>query len=204
MSTNENNNNRRTREPARRVFAEEFNQAEFMFKEGDSDQSPKYVLLPSGQRANRIMFIGTLTETEDLQGESNRRGQVTDGTDTFYVYAGQYQPNASAALGRIDAPEYVAVVGKPEVFTSDDGDTYVNVRAERIVAVDESSRHNWVGDAAEQTMKRIQSLRETEEFDDPNYDPYEHYGEEVVNSVPDTVVSALEHLAEDIDGDTEE
>lgn len=169
-----------------------------MFKEGSSDQSPKFLLLPSGEKANRIMFIGTLTDKEQLKGDNNWRGQVSDPTGTFYVYAGQYQPEAAAALSRLDAPEYVAVIGKPETFTNDEGETYVSVRAERVVAIDESSRHNWVADAAEQTMERVQRLRDTEEFEDPNYDPYEHYGEDVVNSVPDTVVTALEHLADDL------
>lgn len=201
MSTNENN--RRQREPARRVFAEEYNQATYMFKEGESDQSPKYVLLPSGEKANRIMFIGTLTDKEQLNGDNNWRGQISDPTGTFYVYAGQYQPDAAAALSRLDAPEYVAVVGKPETFTNDEGETYVNVRAEQIVAIDESSRHNWVADAAEQTMARLQALEEVEEFDDSNYDPYERYGEDVVNSVYETVVTALENLADDLGEDPE-
>jgi RPA family protein len=202
MSTNENNS-RPSREPARRVFAEEYNQASFQFKEGSSDQSPKFVLLPSGEKANRVMFIGTLTDKEQLNGDNNWRGQVSDPTGTFYVYAGQYQPEAAAALSQLEAPEYVAVIGKPETFTNDDGETYVSVRAEQVVAIDESSRHNWVADAAERTMDRYQTLTDTESFEDSNYDPYERYGEEVVNAVPETVVTALEHLSDDL-GETDE
>jgi len=37
-----------TREVARRVFASEFNDAEFTFKESDDERAPLYALLPTG------------------------------------------------------------------------------------------------------------------------------------------------------------
>lgn len=193
MSTN----TRPRREPARRVFAEEFNQATHVFKAGDSEQSPNYALLPSGERANRVLFIGTITDKEEVGG-GGLRARVSDPTGTFFIYAGQYQPEAQAALGGIEPPEYVAVVGKPEVFSPEDSDdVYVSVRAERIVTIDEAFRHVWVRDAAEQTLNRLQALNESDgEFETPDDDVYEHYGEEVVNSVSETVVTALEHLSE--------
>lgn len=196
MSTNQT----QRREPARRVFAEEYNQASFIFKEGDSERSPKYALLPSGESANRVFFIGTLTDKEQLSGENNWRGQISDPTGTFFTYAGKYQPEAAAALSQLEAPEYVAVIGKPDTFTNEEEDeVYVNVRAERIVAIDEAFRHVWVGDAARSTIERLEELYATEEFDDRNYDPYEHYGEEVIADVEEAVIEALEHLAEDME-----
>jgi RPA family protein len=59
-----------TREVARRVFAREFNDAGYTFKESDDERAPVYSLLPTGERANRILAVGTLTETEDVGEDS--------------------------------------------------------------------------------------------------------------------------------------
>ncbi|MFA5222629.1 MAG: nucleic acid-binding protein, partial [Methanoregula sp.] len=58
------------REPARRVFAGELRECRYQFKDGEDEKSPTYVLLPSGERSNRIFLVGTLTEKQ-RQGEQN-------------------------------------------------------------------------------------------------------------------------------------
>ncbi|MDX1746991.1 MAG: DNA-binding protein, partial [Halobacteriales archaeon] len=103
-----------TREVAHRVFAREFNDATHTFKESDDERAPVYLLLPTGAAANRIFVVGTLTETEDVGQDSEYwRGRVVDPTGTFFVYAGQYQPEAASALREAEPPAYVAVAGKP-------------------------------------------------------------------------------------------
>ncbi|MFB6177809.1 MAG: DNA-binding protein, partial [Halobaculum sp.] len=52
-----------TREVARRVFAAEFNDGSHSFKESEDERAPLYLLLPTGERANRVFLVGTLTET---------------------------------------------------------------------------------------------------------------------------------------------
>ncbi|MDD1729857.1 MAG: nucleic acid-binding protein, partial [Methanospirillum sp.] len=42
------------REPARRVFAAELRETTHHFKEGTEDKSPTFVLLPTGERCNRV------------------------------------------------------------------------------------------------------------------------------------------------------
>jgi RPA family protein len=58
------------REPARRVFAAEFRDIRHQFREGDDDKSPTFALLPTGDRCNRVLAIGTLTEKQK-QGDQN-------------------------------------------------------------------------------------------------------------------------------------
>ena len=70
MSESESDSESVSREVAQRVFAGEFNDASYTFKESDDDRAPVYLLLPSGERANRVFIVGTLTETEDV-GEDN-------------------------------------------------------------------------------------------------------------------------------------
>jgi len=184
-----------TREVAQRVFAREFNDGSETFKESDDERAPVYLLLPTGERANRIFFVGTLTETEDVGSDSEYwQGRVVDPTGTFYVYAGQYQPEAASALREISPPEYVAVAGKPRTFETDDGETNVAVRPESITVVDDAARDRWVVEAAERTVERIQSFDDdTNEYArmaTERYDlPVENYRR--------AAVSALESLEED-------
>ena len=184
-----------TREVAQRVFAREFNDGSETFKESDEERAPVYLLLPTGERANRIFFVGTLTETEDVGSDSEYwQGRVVDPTGTFYVYAGQYQPEAASALRELEPPEYVAVAGKPRTFETDDGETNVAVRPESITVVDDAARDRWVVEAAERTIKRIGAFEDdTNEYArmaTERYDlPVENYRR--------AAVSALESLEEE-------
>jgi RPA family protein len=155
-----------TREVARRAFATEFNDATYMFRESDEEMAPNYGLLPTGERANRVYFVGTLTEKEDI-GDDNEywRGRVVDPTGTFFVYAGQYQPEPASVLRDIEPPEYVAVVGKPRTYETDDGEVNVSVRPESITRVDADTRDRWVAETAERTIERLRQFNdETNEY----------------------------------------
>ncbi|SFL27473.1 hypothetical protein SAMN04487950_3181 [Halogranum rubrum] len=148
-----------SREVARRVFAEEFNDAGYTFKESDDERAPVYLLLPTGERANRVFVVGTLTEKEDVGEDSEYwRGRIVDPTGTFFVYAGQYQPEAASALRELDAPSYVAIVGKPRTFETDDGSINVSVRPESITEVNAATRDRWVVETAQRTLERIDSF----------------------------------------------
>jgi RPA family protein len=190
-----------TREVARRVFAREFNDASYTFKESDDDRAPVYVLLPTGQRANRVFLVGTLTETEDVGEDSEYwQGRVVDPNgDTFFMYAGQYQPDAASMLRELEPPAYVAVVGKPRTYETDEGDVNVSVRPESISEVDEATRDRWVVEAAERTLERIRRFTDADP-EDPDIDEYiqmahEQYGDDV-KPYRQSVVGALESMEE--------
>ncbi|ESS11994.1 MAG: uncharacterized protein conserved in archaea [uncultured archaeon A07HR60] len=145
-----------TREVARRVFAQEFNDAGYTFKESADERAPQYLLLPTGERANRVFLMGTLTEKEDIGGDSEYwQGRIIDPTGTFFTYAGQYQPEAAAELRDLNPPAYVAIVGKPRTFETDDGAVRVSVRPESITTVNAEPRGRWVVETAEQTLDRV-------------------------------------------------
>ena len=145
-----------TREVARRVFASEFNDAGYTFKESDDERAPVYLLLPTGESANRVFFVGTLTEKEDVGEDSEYwLGRIVDPTGTFFVYAGQYQPEAASKLRELEPPAYVAVVGKPRTYETDDGTVRVSVRPESITTVDAAVRDRWVAETAQRTVERV-------------------------------------------------
>jgi len=179
-----------TREVARRAFASEFNDAEFTFKESDDERAPLYALLPTGESANRVFVVGTLTETEDIGDDSEYwRGRVVDPTGTFFVYAGQYQPDAASALRDAETPQYVAVVGKPRTFETDDGSVNVSLRPESITEVDEATRDRWVVETAERTMARLDAF--DEEANEYAERARAEYGEDV-SAYRQAVLEALE------------
>ncbi len=151
------------REPARRVFAAELRETRIHFREGDDEKSPTYVLLPTGERCNRVFLVGTLTEKKK-QGEQNMfyRARVVDPTGTFFIMAGSYQPEAMQQIARIEAPAFVAVAGKPNVYETPDGATLISVRCESITAVDKDTRDRWVLDCAQATLDRIDQMGSTQ------------------------------------------
>ncbi len=163
MSTNPRDMPRREgafeREPARRVFASELRECRYQFRDGEDEKSPTFVLLPSGERSNRLFIVGTLTE-KSRQGEQNvfYRGRVVDPTGTFFVMAGSYQPEAMQQLAKIEPPQFVAVIGKPNLYQKPDGSFMNSVRIESVTVVDKETRDLWVLDAAKQTLDRIDAF----------------------------------------------
>jgi uncharacterized protein len=144
------------REPARRVFAAELRECRYQFRDGEDEKSPTFVLLPTGERCNRIFLVGTLTEKQ-RQGDQNifYRGRVVDPSGTFFVMAGSYQPEAMQQIAKIDPPAFVAVIGKPNLYQTPDGAFLVSVRVESITVVDKETRDLWVLDTAARTLDRI-------------------------------------------------
>jgi RPA family protein len=175
------------REVAKRVFAGEFRDASHTFKESDEERAPTYLLLPTGEKANRIFAVGTVTEKEDIGTDSEYwKARVVDPTGTFLVYAGQYQPEAVDVIRDVETPEYVAVVGKPDTYEpeGEDGDVITSIRPESLSVVDADTRDRWIAETAKRTLERI-------EGGDRRDEAREIYGERDYRRI---VTEALENL----------
>ncbi|MCX9009972.1 MAG: DNA-binding protein [Candidatus Methanoperedens sp.] len=151
------------REVAHRIFAAEFKESNLQAKEGQDQYSPSYLLTPTGAKCNRVFIVGTLTEKEDV-GTDNEfwRGRIVDPTGAFFVTAGQYQPEAAQVLAKVTPPEFIAVIGKPNTFTTKEGNMLTSIRAESLQIVDAATRDRWVLDAAKHTMARLEKLKGNE------------------------------------------
>lgn len=183
------------RQIARRVFAREFNDATYTFKESNEERAPVYALLPSGERANRVFVAGTLTETQDVGSDSEYwQGRVVDPSGTFFVYAGQYQPEAANVLREAEPPVYVSIVGKPRTYETDDGDVNVSLRPESISIVDDGTRDRWVVETALRTVERAA---------DPGTDPteYDRMATEQYERSPEQYKQDAIGVLEEIDAD---
>jgi RPA family protein len=153
-----------SREVARRIFLEELKGSNYSFRDGEDQHqyAPQYVLTPTGAKCNRVFLVGTLTERDDIGGDTEYwRGRVVDPTGSILIYAGQYQPEAAQILANIEPPAFVAVVGKPSLYQTEDGNIIISVRAEAIQPVDESTRNQWILDTARRTEERLKSLKST-------------------------------------------
>lgn len=189
-TTNESEEQVSQRHEAKRVFAAEFNDASYVFTESDSDMAPNYTLLPTGERANRVLMIGTLMEIEDREAGGSRfvNGRINDGHSNFFVTASRYQKDAASTLRNLNTPTIVVVVGKPNHWENNEGEHRVNIRPEAIVEVTNNERYEWVMETVDQTINRIEA--------------YDNVTEQDVNngSAPSDIKKAMEVY--DIDPDT--
>ncbi|MFB6111451.1 MAG: hypothetical protein ABEJ35_02830 [Halobacteriaceae archaeon] len=150
---------RSSREVAYRVFAAEYESATHTYRESDEERAPNYVVTPTGVRVNRLFAVGVLTETERVGDGDVLRARVVDPTGAFVVYAGQYQPDALAALEDAEPPTFLAVTGKANTFTPEGSDrTYSSIRPESVAEVDADTRDRWVVSTAEHTLRRIAAM----------------------------------------------
>ena len=167
------------REPAKRVFAAELRETRLQFKDGNDEKSPVYVILPTGERCNRIFFCGQMTQKEKKGDDTPfYTARVTDPTGIFFINAGSYQQEAMAKISKIEQGMYVSVIGKPVVRTTPDGSVFVSVRVENISVTDIDTAKIWIDDAAKATLDRIAVFGKTddsikaEEFYNTNLDVY--------------------------------
>ena len=148
------------REAAWRLFAGELNSSS-LEKKGDDEKSPSYLITPLGAMVNRVMVAGVLTDKENKGSEDDPiwNGRIQDVSGSYYINVGRYQPEASAALADLDTPEFVAVIGKIRTYSPDGTRTFVSIRPERIIKIEEAERNLWVLETAKSTWDRIIKMR---------------------------------------------
>lgn len=156
------------REVSWRVFAEEF-ASSTMEHSGEGEKPVSYIVTPLGARINRMLVVGVVTEIEEVgeEGKPRYRARVADQTGEFYVSAGEYQPEAAAALAKISPPAFVAIVGKSRAYSPEEGVTYLSLRPERISEVDANARDYWMLETAKSTLTRIEAMQEALNMSQP-------------------------------------
>jgi RPA family protein len=180
------------REVAWRVFAAEYNSSSMEMK-GEEERAPSYIITPLGAMINRLFIIGVMTDVENMgtTEEPMWRGRISDPTGTFYVSAGQYQPEAALAMSKIKPPAFIAVIGKSRTYSPEEGTIYVSIRPERIAAVDERMRDHWVLETCKLTLERISALEDALEMETPSAEEMVKLGHG--RSLAEGVVKSLPH-----------
>lgn len=159
------------REVAWRIFAAEYNSSRLEIK-GEGERAPSYIVSPLGAMVNRVFLVGVLTDLENIgTGEEPLwKGRLQDPTGNFYVSSGQYQPEATAALSKMEAPAFIAVVGKTRTYSPEEGTMYVSIRPEKVRLVEARERDHWVLETCKATLRRIDAMTEAKEMAAPTVD----------------------------------
>lgn len=157
------------RETAWRMFSSEFNNATLDMSSGE-ERAPGYVVTPLGAKVNRLFIVGVVTDTENIgTGESPMiRARVADPAGSYYLSAGQFQPDAMGVLKELKPPEFVAVIGKGKVYAPDDTVRLLSVRPETVSRCDAALRDYWVYETCVSTLDRIEMMREVMKMDPPS------------------------------------
>jgi RPA family protein len=153
------------REVAKRLFALELKNSVPVEKTGTDEFEPKYVLTELGEKVNRVFVCGVLTEIETVgkSDESIIRARIVDSKNVFFVYAGNYQPEARSELENIKVPAYVSVVGKVNTYTPQGADTaIISIRPESVTPIDEKMRNRWVAETSRLTLERVSASQASE------------------------------------------
>ena len=160
------------REPAWRVFSSELNVSTHEIKGSSDEKTPSYVISPLGATINRVIVSGVLLEKENIGSEEEPlwRARLQDVFGSFFMSVGRYQPEAAAAMAGIDAPAFVTVVGKIRTYTNDEGKTFVSIRPEKVVRVDEAARNRWILASARSMWDRLNIMKDALAVQDPTID----------------------------------
>ncbi len=153
------------REPAWRVFSAEYNASKHYIR-ADEPKKPSYVITPLGAKISRLFIVGVLTEVRNISDEVIK-ARVADQTGAFYLLAGKFRPEARQILESTKTPEFVAVVGKANVFRPSEDVMYVSVIPERVRVVSEILRDYWVFDTARKLKIRIEAMQEALKMEEP-------------------------------------
>ncbi|MBR2254575.1 MAG: glycerol dehydrogenase [Candidatus Methanomethylophilaceae archaeon] len=151
----------KNRETAWRIFSNELN-ASVLEIQATEEKGPSYVVTPLGAKVNRVLIAGTLTEKENVGGEEEAmwKGRIQDVSGNYFISVGRYQQEASRAIASIEVPCFVAATGRVKLYTNPEtGKTYITVRPEQIVKIDEGLRDAWLLETAKQTWTRLNNFK---------------------------------------------
>ncbi len=169
----------RRREPALPVLAQELSRARKTHVE-DREYSPTYLISEMGAKISRVLIGGVLTDIENRGSEDDpfyMARMIDPNGDTYYLRAGQYNPEGAAALSRIEAPSHVIAVGRVRSYSPDDSDAvYVSVQPENLRKVSEQEVSVWAVKACNSLMRRLKGAQALSDASDPELGMREQEG----------------------------
>ncbi|MCQ2078981.1 MAG: glycerol dehydrogenase [archaeon] len=160
------------RETSWRIFASELNSASYEIK-AEEEMKPSYQVSRLGAMINRVLIAGVLTEKENIGSDEEPmwRGRIMDPTGgMFFINVGRYQPEAAATMADIDIPCNVAVIGRVKSYTNEEDRTWISVRPDKVVQIDEVTLNEWLLDTAASTWKRLVEMKKAAYIEDKSVD----------------------------------
>ena len=142
------------------MFAGELNISS-LEKKGEEEKSPTYLITPLGTRMNRVLVAGVLLDKQNVGSDEEPlwKARVEDVSGSYFINVGRYQPEAAAAMASLEAPSFVAVIGKIRTFRPDETRTLVSLRPERIFSIDAETRKRIVLETAQCMWRRLNNVK---------------------------------------------
>jgi hypothetical protein len=179
-------------------LASEFGSATLNEK-GSGEYDPSFVITKLGAKVNRIVAAGLLERLElreTSNGSSLYQGQLRDPTGLHYFSVGEYNSEMMQELAhqwteRLDdgEPLLVMMTSKTRWYQTDEGAVYTSLRPEEACVVSREIYANWLLDACEATMQRMNQFTSSLEVE-PTLDAYGRAG------LPASLLAARNHYGE--------
>lgn len=186
------------RQPAHLLLASEFGSATLNEK-GSGEYDPSFVITKLGAKVNRIVAAGLLERLElreTSNGSSLYQGQLRDPTGLHYFSIGEYNSEMMQELAhqwteRLDdgEPLLVMMTSKTRWYQTDEGAVYTSLRPEEACVVSREIYANWLLDACEATMERMNQFTSSLEVE-PTLDAYGRA------NLPTSLLAARNHYGE--------
>ena len=187
------------RQPAHLLLASEFGSAT-LHEKGSGEYDPSFVITKLGAKVNRIVAAGLLERLElreTSNGSSLYQGQLRDPTGLHYFSVGEYNSEMMQELAhqwteRLNdgEPLLVMMTSKTRWYQTDEGAVYTSLRPEEACVVKREVYANWLLDACQATMARMNQFTASLEVE-PTLDAYARTG------LPASLLAARNHYGED-------
>ncbi|MEN6443373.1 MAG: hypothetical protein ABFC71_06455 [Methanoregula sp.] len=143
-------------EGAARVFAQDLQAATLCVPSPDGS-GLAWVVTPGGAWCRQVFLAGALTEV--VESGDFLRCRLADPTGAFDLVTGGKPAPVSDMFKTIHVPAFVTVSGTVHAYQKNSG-MVVTVRPEKVHVVDRAMRDRIVLDTAEQTIERLEQIRE--------------------------------------------
>ena len=172
------------RQPAHLLLASEFGSAT-LHEKGSGEYDPSFVITKLGAKVNRVVAAGLLERLElreTANGSTLYQGQLRDPTGLHYFSVGDYNSEMMRELSnqwveRLEdgEPLLVMMTAKTRWYQTDEGAVYTSLRPEEACIVSREVYANWLLDACESTMGRMNAYASSLEVE-PTMDAYGRAG----------------------------
>ncbi|MAK40102.1 MAG: hypothetical protein CL993_00045 [Euryarchaeota archaeon] len=164
------NQNRRIRQPAIRIFAQEYSEAS-LIEEGQGEYDPSFVVTKLGARVNRVMVSGVIDRLQRSESENgpSYSGQIRDPTGSHSFNVAPFQPELHAdveeLLVRYESGDrfLMTIVGRARWFESEEGGIFTSLRVEELALTSQEIYKLWLVDTADSTLRRINSYTKSQD-----------------------------------------
>jgi RPA family protein len=172
------------RQPAHLLLASEFGSAT-LHEKGPGEYDPSFIITKLGAKVNRVVAAGLLERLEQRDtsnGSMLYQGQLRDPTGLHYFSIGEYNSEMMRELAhqwveRLEdgEPLLVMMTAKTRWYQTDEGAVYTSLRPEEACVVSREVYANWLLDACESTMGRMNAYASSLEVE-PTMDAYGRAG----------------------------